>query len=73
MERNEPLGPESFIIHALSENSLDIAQARQWINADPSNASKLAPVVSQVPTLRILLDFAPPLARPGQMGWRTRY
>ena len=70
MTEGEAMGPESFVVHALSANGLDMRRAHQWLNAEPGHATQAAAAISRAPALEAAFKFAPAFDQPGQMGWR---
>jgi hypothetical protein len=71
MRRDEPMTVESFVVHALSANFLDMRRAQQWIEEDMKRSEQVAAALQGAPTLEAALKFAPPFEQPPTMGWRV--
>ena len=70
MRRAEPMTPESFVVHALSANTLDRARAAEWLSHGPMRIALAGQALSAAPRLEEAFAFAPPLEQPTSMGWR---
>ena len=71
MARDEPLSAPSFIVHALSANSLDMQRAQQWVQEDGGRLEQVVQALAGLPMLAAALHFAPALDQPTSMGWRV--
>jgi len=70
MARDEPISPQSFIVHALSANALDMRRAQQWYQEDTSRVEQVAKALTGLPMLAAALQFAAPFEQQAAMGWR---
>ena len=70
MARDEPISPQSFIVHALSANALDMRVAQRWVQKDADRVAQVAEALTGVPMLAASLKFAPPFEQQASMGWR---
>jgi len=71
MSRGEPMSALSFIVHALSANSLDMRRAQVWIQEDGGRLEHVVQALAGLPMLAAALQFAPALDQPASMGWRV--
>jgi hypothetical protein len=71
MSRDEPIGPESFIVHALSANLKDMQRALAWALEDEGRLNMLDPILDRLPTLGPAYRFAQPFEQPPTVGWRA--
>ena len=71
MARDEPMSPQSFIVHALSANALDMRRAQQWVQEDAGRVEQIAKTLTGLPILAAALKFAPPFEQTASMGWRA--
>jgi hypothetical protein len=72
MARDAPMGRESCVVHALSQNRLDVDRARSWLEADPSRGEAVDSLLPSVPVLSAALAFAPCFEQETTMGWRMK-
>ena len=71
MARDEPMSAPSFIVHALSANSLDMRRAQRWLQEDGGSIEQVIQALAGAPMLAAALQFAPALDQPASMGWRV--
>jgi len=71
MSRDETIGLESFIVHALSANLLDMKRALAWALEDESRITALDQILDRLPTLGAAYRFAQPFQQPPTVGWRA--
>ncbi len=71
MPRREPISAQSFIVHALSTNILDMQRAQDWVREDANRVAQVAAALTGLPMLAAALQFAPPFEQPALMGWRA--
>ena len=71
MAKDESMGLESFIVHALSANLADMKRALDWALEDESRLAPLGAVLNRLPTLRAAYYFAQPFQQPTTGGWRA--
>jgi len=69
MPRDEPMGLESFIVHAVSANLETMKRALDWALEDESRLAALASVLNRLPTLGAAYRFAQPFQQPPTVGW----
>jgi hypothetical protein len=71
MARDEPMGLESFILHAVSANLQYMKRALEWALEDRRRLDALDPVLDQLPTLGAAYRFAQPFQQESTVGWRS--
>jgi hypothetical protein len=71
MARDEPMGLESFVVHAVSANLEDMKRALAWALEDESRLNALDPILDRLPTLGAAYRFAQPFQQPPTVGWRA--
>jgi hypothetical protein len=71
MARDEPMGLESFIVHAVSANLQDMKRALAWALEDESRLHLLDPILDRLPTLGAAYRFTQPFQEPATVGWRA--
>ncbi len=71
MERDEPIAAESFVVHALSANYLDMRRAQAWLQAQGGRSQGVAAALSHLPVLQSAIRFAPPLDQKPLGAWRN--
>jgi hypothetical protein len=71
MARDEPMGLESFVVHAVSANLPDMKRALAWALEDQSRLDTLPPLLDRLPTLGAAYRFAQPFQQPPSIGWRV--
>jgi len=70
MARDEPMGLESFVVHAVSANLQDMKLALAWAKADEARLTTLPSLLDRLPTLGAAYRFAQPFQQPSTVGWR---
>jgi hypothetical protein len=71
MPRDEPMGAEAFVVHALSANTLDRTRAKAWLSEGPMRIAMVGSALGAAPRLEEAFGLVPPLEQPTSMGWRT--
>jgi len=71
MARDEPMGLESFVVHAVSANLQDMKRALAWALEDQSRLNALDPILDRLPTLGAAYRFDQPFQQPSTAGWRA--
>jgi hypothetical protein len=72
MPLDEPMGPEGFVVHALSANAPDMQRARAWAGEERDRLDKLAALLPALGPLAKALALANPLDQPPLGAWRPR-
>jgi hypothetical protein len=70
MARGEPMNLESFIVHAVSGNLLDMNRALAWALEDESRLTPLHHTLDRVPALGAAFRFAQPFEQQPLADWR---
>ncbi len=71
MARDEPMGLESFIVHALSANLQDMKSALAWALEDRSRLTAIDPILDRLSTLGPAYRYAQPFQQEATIGWRA--
>jgi hypothetical protein len=69
MARDEPMGLESFIVHAVSANQQNMLRALSWALEDQSRLNALDATLNRLPSLAAAYRFTQPFQEPGTVGW----
>jgi hypothetical protein len=69
MARDEPMGLESFIVHAVSANEQNMKRALNWALEDETRLDALDAILNRLPTLGAVYRFTQPFLEPGTVGW----
>jgi hypothetical protein len=72
MAPNEPMSLESWVVHALSANTVDMQRAHDWVLVNPDKLDRLPVLVRKLGPIAHALAFANPLEQKGIGAWRPR-
>ena len=71
MDRDEPMSLESFLVHVLSANVVDMRRGADWGDQNPRELDRMDEAKRALGPLSRALAYAPPLAQTGVGAWRT--
>jgi hypothetical protein len=71
MDREEPMGLESFAVHALSANIADMRRAAQWAAGSPGRLDDLGRALRGLGPITRALSYANPLEQTSIGAWRA--
>ena len=70
MDRDEPLGPSSAVVHMLSDNIRDMRRVDDWLRATPGATERALKAAPGGGLLDRALAYKPPLTAFGHDVWR---